>query len=141
MAYENAKQKAIKYIGISKKTVYEVNQKLSGLGYNQDIIDEVISYLLNIGYLDDIDYTNSYIKQSIRMHKYSILEITQKLLQKGIKKDIIEEKIQSFKESGYDRELFQRLLETKCKNMEPLKRKQYMYRRGIREYEEVQNEN
>ena len=80
MEFENAKQKAIKYIGISKKTVYEVNQKLSGLGYNQDIIDEVISYLLNIGYLDDIDYTNSYIKQSIRMHKYSILEITQKVL-------------------------------------------------------------
>ena len=70
------------------------------------------------------------------MHKYSVFEIAQKLLQKGIKKDIIEEKIQSLKDSGYDRKLFQRLLETKCKDMEPLKRKQYMYRRGIKEYEE-----
>lgn len=45
MNFEEAKQKAIKYIGISKKTIYEVKQKLNRLGYNQDIIDKVISYL------------------------------------------------------------------------------------------------
>ena len=51
MEFENAKQKAIKYIGISKKTEYEVRQKLIRLGYNQDIVDMVISYLLDIGYI------------------------------------------------------------------------------------------
>ena len=90
MEFEEAKQKAIKYIGISKKTEYEIKQKLIRLGYNQDIIDMVISYLLNIGYVNDYDYVEAYLRQNERFLKYSIFEIEQKLLQKGIKKDIIE---------------------------------------------------
>ena len=103
MNFEEAKQKAIKYIGISKKTIYEVKQKLNRLGYNQDIIDKVISYLLNIGYLDDNDYAVSYIRQRTRLLNYSIFEIKQKLLQKGIKKDIIEEKISFLYDTDYEK--------------------------------------
>ena len=132
MEFENAKQKAIKFIGISKKTEYEVKQKLYRLGYNQEIVDMVISYLLNIGYIDDVDYVKSYIKQNERFMKYSIFEITQKLLQKGIKKDIIENEITILEDSDYDKKIFEKLILTKCKEMEPLKQKQYLYRRGLK---------
>ena len=132
MEFENAKQKAIKFIGISKKTEYEVKQKLYKLGYNQEIVDMVISYLLNIGYIDDVDYVKSYIKQNERFMKYSIFEITQKLLQKGIKKDIIENEITILEDSDYDKKIFEKLILTKCKEMEPLKQKQYLYRRGLK---------
>ena len=132
MEFENAKQKAIKYIGISKKTEYEIRQKLIRLGYNQDIVDMVISYLLDIGYIDDYDYVDSYIRQSERLINYSIFEIKQKLLQKGIKKDIIEDKISILEDSGYNKKILEKLINTKCKNMEPLKLKAYLYRRGIK---------
>ena len=132
MDFENAKQKAIKFIGISKKTEYEVKQKLYRLGYNQEITDMVISYLLNIGYVDDVDYVKSYIKQNERFMKYSIFEITQKLLQKGIKKDIIENEITILEDSNYDRKIYEKLMLTKCKDMEPIKQKQYLYRRGLK---------
>ena len=132
MDFENAKQKAIKFIGISKKTEYEVKQKLLILGYNQEIVDMVISYLLNIGYIDDIDYVKSYIKQNERFMKYSIFEITQKLLQKGIKKDIIENEITLLEDSNYDKKIYENLILTKCKDMEPIKQKQYLYRRGLK---------
>ena len=132
MEFEEAKQKAIKYIGISKKTEYEVKQKLIRVGYNQDVIDMVISYLLDIKYIDDSDYAESYIRQNERFLKYSIFEIEQKLLQKGIKKDIIEEKIYILKDSDYDKKLLNKLMESKCKDMEQLKLKQYLYRRGIK---------
>ncbi len=131
MDFEAAKQKALKYIGISKKTEYEVTQKLIKLGYNQDIVDKVISYLLDIGYINDYEYVNAYIKQSKRLLNYSTFEIKQKLLQKGIKKDIIEEKLDILKESNYDRLLFDKLISGKCKNMDSLKQKQYLYRRGL----------
>jgi len=134
MNFENAKQKAINYIGISKKTEYEVKQKLSRLGYSHDVIDMVISYLLNINYIDDVEYTKSYISQNERFMKYSIFEITQKLLQKGIKKDIIEQEIETLVNSDYEKNLYERLLLTKCKNMDEMKIKQYMYRRGIKNY-------
>ena len=136
MNFEEAKQKAIKYIGISKKTIYEVKQKLNRLGYNQDIIDEVISYLLDIGYLDDNDYAESYIRQCTRLLNYSIFEIKQKLLQKGIKKDIIEEKISFLYDTDYEKKITEKLLSTKCKNMDPIRIKQYLYRRGLKLYEE-----
>lgn len=132
MDFENAKQKAIKFIGISKKTEYEVKQKLYKLGYNQEITDMVISYLLNIGYIDDTDYVKSYIKQNERFMKYSIFEITQKLLQKGIKKDIIENEITILEDSNYDKKICEKLMLTKCKDMEPMKLKQYLYRRGLK---------
>jgi len=136
MNFENAKQKAIKFIGISKKTEYEVKQKLLILGYNQEIVDMVISYLLNIGYIDDIDYVKSYIKQNERFMKYSIFEITQKLLQKGIKKDIIENEITILEDLEYDNKVYEKLMLTKCKDMEPLRLKQYLYRRGLKVDEE-----
>ena len=136
MDFENAKQKAIKFIGISKKTEYEVKQKLLILGYNQEIVDMVISYLLNIGYIDDIDYVKSYIKQKERFMKYSIFEITQKLLQKGIKKDIIENEITILEDLEYDNKVYEKLMLTKCKDMEPLRLKQYLYRRGLKVDEE-----
>ena len=132
MEFEEAKQKAIKYIGISKKTEYEVKQKLIRLGYNQDIIDMVISYLLNIGYVNDYDYVEAYLRQNERFLKYSIFEIEQKLLQKGIKKDIIEEKKYILKDIDYDKKLLEKILETKCKDMDELKKRQYLYRRGIK---------
>lgn len=132
MEFEEAKQKAIKYIGISKKTEYEVKQKLIRLGYNQDIIDMVISYLLNIGYVNDYDYVEAYLRQNERFLKYSIFEIEQKLLQKGIKKDIIEVKKYILKDIEYDKKLLEKILETKCKDMDELKKKQYLYRRGLK---------
>ena len=134
MNFEDAKQKAIKYIGISKKTEYEVKQKLIKLGYSHDVTDMVISYLLNINYIDDVEYTRSYISQNERFMKYSIFEITQKLLQKGIKKDIIEQEIETLVNSDYEKNLYERLLLTKCKNMDDMKIKQYMYRRGLKNY-------
>ena len=120
MDFENAKQKAIKFIGISKKTEYEVKQKLLILGYNQEIVDIV----------------KSYIKQNERFMKYSIFEITQKLLQKGIKKDIIENEITILEDLEYDNKVYEKLMLTKCKDMEPLRLKQYLYRRGLKVDEE-----
>ena len=90
MDYINAKEKAIKYIGISKKTSHEVAKKLKMIGVEEEIITKVIEYLEELGYIDDIDYVKSYIRQNIKMLKYSVYELKQKLLQKGIKASIIE---------------------------------------------------
>jgi SOS response regulatory protein OraA/RecX len=85
MDFEEAKFKAIKYVGISKKTKYEVTSKLKKIGVEGKVITDVLKYLEELDYVNDLDYVDSYIRQNIRSQKYSIYEITEKLKVKGNK--------------------------------------------------------
>jgi len=132
MDYVVAKEKAIKYIGISKKTSYEVSKKLKTLGVEEEIIIKVIEYLKELGYIDDIDYVKSYIRQNVKMLKYSTYELKQKLLQKGIKTSIIEMSFESDLPSLYEKHVVDKLKSTKLKNYDEIKIKEYLYRRGFK---------
>ena len=127
-----ARDKAIRYIGISKKTEYEIRQKLKGLKIASSVIDEEIEYLKELGFVDDADYVKSYIKQCSKMQNYSIYEITNKLLQKGVKASIIDEEIDSLKETDYENQVVEKLLNGKLKSYDEIKQKNYLYRRGFR---------
>ena len=52
-------------------------------------------------------------------------------MQKGIKKYIIEEKVEKLRNTNYENELTQKLLNGKLKNMEEVKVKKYLFRRGL----------
>ncbi len=136
MSFEVAKNKAIKYVGISRKTEQEVYRKLKTQGFDEDIIMEVIEYLKELGYINDDDYVDAYIRQCMRLLDYSTYEIRQKLLQKGINKYIIDDKVGTLEESDYNDLLLNKLLNGKCKNMDDLKKKQYLFRRGLKYFED-----
>ena len=53
MSFEVAKEKAIRYIILSRKTSYEVKTKLSKIGVDEDIIDKVIESLIYLYYIND----------------------------------------------------------------------------------------
>lgn len=127
-----ARDKAIKYIGISKKTEFEVKQKLKRLNIASSVIDEEIEYLKELGFLNDDDYVSSYVKQCEKMLNYSIYEIRNKLLQKGIKASIIEEKIQILIDSDYEKNVMEKLINGKLKSYDDVKKKTYLYRRGFK---------
>lgn len=131
MDYENARQRAIKFIALSKKTKHEVINKLEKLSFDEQVISRVVYDLENIGYIDDIDYILSYIKQNIKFLKYSKFEIKQKLLQKGLDKAEVDKQIVLLDNIKYDKELIKKLLDTKLKNMDMQKQKAYLYRRGL----------
>lgn len=136
MSFEVAKNKAIKYVGISRKTEQEVYRKLKTQGFDENIIMEVIEYLKELGYINDNDYVDAYIRQCMRLLDYSTYEIMQKLLQKGINKYIIDDKVGTLEESDYNDLLLNKLLNGKCKNMDDLKKKQYLFRRGLKYFED-----
>jgi regulatory protein len=131
MSFEIAKEKAFRYLALAKKTEYEVREKLKKGNFDDEVIDNVISYLSKLSYINDEEYVDAYIRQCMRLQNYSIFEIKQKLLQKGIKKYIIEEKLTQLQNTDYENKLIKKILGTKCKNMESLKQKQYLYRRGF----------
>ena len=136
MSFEVAKNKAIKYVGISRKTEQEVYRKLKTQGFDEDIIMEVIEYLKELGYINDDDYVDAYIRQCMRLLDYSTYEIRQKLLQKGINKYIIDDKVGTLEESDYNDLLLNKLLNGKCNNIDDLKKKEYLFRRGLKYFED-----
>ena len=88
-------------------------------------------YLKGIGYIDDSKYVDAYLRQSVSIPKYSVYEIKMKLIQKGINKNLLSEKLSEFNKSAYEKKIVEKLLNGKLKGMEPLKQKAYLYRRGF----------
>ncbi len=131
MNFEEAKEKAVKYLVLALRTEEEVKNKLRKLNVDEDIINDVTDYLKSIGYIDDSKYVDAYLRQSISIPKYSKYEIRMKLLQKGIDKNLILKKLNKFDSYNYEKALIDKLLNGKLKNMEPLKQKAYLYRRGF----------
>lgn len=132
LEFESARLKAIKYVGISKKTINEVKINLLKKDYDGEIIEKVINYLIELGYLDDKEYVCAYVRQNERMLKYSIFELKEKLKNKGIKQDILDEELYKLKESKYEDKVIDKITKVKSKNLEPIQIKQYLYRRGFK---------
>lgn len=140
MDFEVAKEKAFRYIALSKKTAFEVRKKLQKSNFEEDIIDKVISYMQDLKYIDDVEYVDAYIRQCMRLQNYSIFEIKNKLMQKGINKNLLEEKLQNLADTDYEEKLVKKLLTSKLKQMDPLKKKQYLYRRGFKSFGNIDYE-
>lgn len=132
MNFEEAKEKAVKYLVLQLRTEAEVKQKLKKLNVEDEIISQVTSYLKSIGYIDDNKYVEAYLRQSVNIPKYSVFEIKMKLKQKGIHKEIIEKKLEEFNTKEYESKLIEKLKNGKLKNMEEIKQRAYLYRRGFK---------
>ena len=131
MNFEEVKEKAVKYLVLSLRTEEEVKNKLRKLNVEEDVICEVTEYLKGIGYIDDSKYIDAYLRQCVSIPKYSVYEIKMKLIQKGINKNLLSEKLSEFNKSAYEKKIVEKLLNGKLKGMEPLKQKAYLYRRGF----------
>lgn len=131
MNFEQAKERAVRFTALSKKTDFEVRRKLKTLGVDEDIIDAVSEYLKNLGYIDDTDYIEAFIRQCEKMEKLSIFEIKQKLLAKGISKELIDIKISDLSCTDYEKRVTQRLLSGKLSTYDEDKKRAYLYRKGI----------
>ena len=126
----------------NKKVICILTDMNSPLGYtvgNALEVEEVIEYLSNLNYLNDGEYVDAYIRQCMRLLNYSIYEIKNKLLQKGIDKYIIEEKLYKLEDTNYEKKLVEKLLNGKLKSQDELKKRQYLYRRGLKynNFEEI----
>ena len=116
MDYETAKEKAVRYLVLALRTEEEVKNKLRKLNVEEGIIVQVTEYLKSIGYIDDEKYVEAYIRQCINITKYSKYEIRMKLIQKGINKEILSEKLEELDNCDYENKLIDKLLKGKLKN-------------------------
>jgi regulatory protein len=109
----NCKERAIYIITNYSKTEKQLRDKLKKGGkYTDEIIDETIKFLKKHNFINDDDFA----KRFVELHKntYSIKVLKQKLYQKGIKRNIIDNLFDS-EEVEFDEEsIIKKLLLKKC---------------------------
>ncbi len=106
--------KAVNYQNSAFKTKKQIRDYLNKKSYDKLVVDYVINKMEEYGFLNDSKFADMYI--STYDKKYGPNMLKTKLLQKGISKNIVEEKLQEYLPND---EIVDKLLLKKLGNKEP----------------------
>lgn len=84
---------SIKYINVRLRSIKEIKDYLLKKEDDTDLIDEVISRLMEMGYLDDRRFTEAYIKDKLNFTSWGDYKIINELNKLGISSLYIEDNI------------------------------------------------
>ncbi len=84
---------AISVLSRSPKSEKEIRLKITQKGYDVDLANIIIDKLKVNKYIDDEDYSDRFIHDKINLSKYGRRKIKEALYQKGIDRQIIDEKL------------------------------------------------
>ena len=131
--FDEAKTKVLKYVCYNKRTEYEVKNKFSKT-IEENLLDDVIEELKEIGYIDDSKYVLRAINEFMALNNLSIKEIKYKLMSKGVKNDIIEDYISENYDTLIEYEIKSaKKIAVKKSNLEKQDLKMYLMKKGYRE--------
>ena len=124
------KTKVLKYALYKKRTENEIREKFSN--EDENLLEDVIENLKELNYINDNIYMEKSLQEFIALKSLSIKEVSYKLLQKGIKKSLVDEFICNNKEKMLDYEIQSatKLLRKKLQSMELEEIKNFLYRKG-----------
>lgn len=130
--FSQAKSAGIKQVLGKIKTVYEVRTKLVEK-FEPEIVDEVINWLIENGYLNDELYVEKFITEKKRLRNFSDKAIRYQLYKKGISQDIVDKKLRElgYEEKEHAKALLEKWLKKYGKSKELGKVKEYLFRKGF----------
>ena len=108
---KRAKSRSLHLLNARPYTQKQLSDKLQTNGYPKEVIEQTMEYVKSFGYIND----NAYVEQYINNHsaKKSMREMKEKLLQKGIKRDVLEAYMETFTEEQDDTYAIKALLKKK----------------------------
>ena len=93
------KNSAFRYLSNRNHSIFELKNKLKKKGFDSQIIEEVITYLINKKYLNDLTFAKNFVRNRVEGKKEGVMKITSELYRKGITREIIAEVTESIKEN------------------------------------------
>lgn len=84
---------AVNYLSYQLRTKKEIKDYLYKKEYHRDAVDEVISRLEKLHYLDDASYAKSFINTQLRTTANGPKIIEQKMVKKGVPNNVIQDAI------------------------------------------------
>ena len=131
--FDKLKTKVLKYIIYKKRTEQEIKRKFSNLD-NQEMLEDVIENLKEIGYINDINYIERAITEFMNLNNLSMKEIKYKLMSKGIKTNDMDNYFDSHIEELEDYEInsAKNIVLKKQNNLEEQQLIQYLLKKGYK---------
>ncbi len=124
------KTKVLKYALYKKRTENEIREKFSN--EDENLLEDVIENLKELNYINDNIYMEKSLQEFIALKSLSIKEVSYKLLQKGIKKSLVDDFICNNKEKMLEYEIQSaiKILRKKLSSMELEEAKNFLYKKG-----------
>lgn len=131
--FDKLKTKVLKYIMYKKRTEQEIIRKFSSVD-NQDMLEDVIENLKEIGYINDESYIERAVAEFMNLNNLSIKELKYKLMSKGINLGIMDNYFYNHLEEleEYEINSARNIMIKKQGSMEEQQIMQYLLKKGYR---------
>lgn len=127
-----AKNIAVNFIAYKLRTVNEVKRKLSDAYIEYEIIEEIIVYLTENGYLNDESYAEKFVAEKCKLSSLSDKVLLYKMREKGISQEIIEKVL--IENSHHEKDAAKKLIAKRIKGVgleKKLEIKELLYKKGF----------
>lgn len=94
---------AAAFLSVRSRSVEETRRRLRHLGYPAAICDRVVDRLVELGYLDDLEFARAWIESRDRARPRGAVALRRELQLKGIADDIINEVLAQREQAALDR--------------------------------------
>jgi regulatory protein len=98
---EQAKQKALRYCAYQERSHQEVKTKLYEMGLYSSEVDELLTYLITEGFLNEERFAKAFTGGKFRIKKWGRIKITHALESKGLTRNCIRIGLKEIEEEHY----------------------------------------
>lgn len=91
---KNALNKAYRLLSYRNQSRKELGQKLKKKGFNNNVIQQTITYLQERNYINDLEFARQWGQSKISHNSYGKYLIERELKQKGVDSNIVQEIIE-----------------------------------------------
>ena len=137
-SFKKAKAHALKYLSYRDRSKWELSQYLSKKEHSPPVIQKTLDYLTELNYVDDQRFALQWGQYRINKNKIGKNRLYMELLGKGIKKETIEDTLNTLYQKNQEMELAVQCARKKwitLKSFEEKKKKrllvQYLQRKGF----------
>ena len=131
--FDALKTKVLKYVLYKKRTEYEIRLKFKDVSEN--MLDDVIDYLKELGYINDNNYIERAVNEFMNLRTLSIKEISYKLFSKGLSSKIIDDYFEKNEEKleEYEKKCAKKIYIKKSSNLDKKDIITFLKKKGYRE--------
>lgn len=132
--FDKQKTKVLKYIIYKKRTENEVRTKFQN-DIDEEMLEEIIEYLKEAKYIDDLDYIERTINNFKMLKNLSNTELKYKLMAKGLNKNLIEDYFYENKEqlTEYEIKSASNIITKKRRELDDNEIKIYLLKKGYKQ--------